>query len=240
MTLKKHGPKLAAILLLVAVLLSACNQSVSTAPAATATLITPTGLFVTPLSAESGMDLIAEFAKGTAAAQTTIANGGTPTTPQPVATTSTAVTPQTGVTVAPTTPTNIVAVVTTPVVVVPSGPSATAGPKPASYTLQAGEFPYCIARRFNLNPDELLSLNGISDGGLYMPGLTLKIPQSGSSFPGSRALHTHPSTFTVDAATNTVYGVACYYGDVDPAAIASANGIAVSAKLTVGQKLNIP
>jgi len=240
MTLKKHGPKLAAILLLVAVLLSACNQSVSTAPAATATLITPTGLFVTPLSPESGMDLIAEFAKGTAAAQTTIANGGTPTTPQPVATTSTAVTPQTGVTVAPTTPTNIVAVVTTPVVVVPSGPSATAGPKPASYTLQAGEFPYCIARRFNVNPDELLNINGLSDGQLYYPNLTLKMPQTGNPFPAARALQAHPATYTVASADETAYSVACRYGDVDPAAIASANGIAVSAKLTVGQKLNIP
>ena len=240
MTLKKYGPKLIVILLLATVILSACNQSVSTAPATTATLITPTGLFVTPLSSANPMDLIAEIAKSTAAAQTIIANGGTPATPQPVATTSTAVTPQTGVTVAPATPTNSVAVATTPVVATPGGPSPTAGLKPANYTLQAGEFPYCIARRFNVNPDELLSLNGISDGGLYQPGLTLKIPQTGNPFPASRALHAHPSTFTVDSATNTVYGVACYYGDVDPAAIASANGIAVSARLTVGQKLTIP
>jgi LysM repeat protein len=187
------------------------------------------------------MDLIAQFAKGTAAAQTTIANGGTPSTPQPVATTNTAVTPLAGGTLAVVTPTNnVVVIATTPVVVVPSGPSPTAGPKPATYTLHAGEFPYCIARRFNVNPDELLSINGLTDGQLYYPNLTLKIPQTGNPFPANRALLTHPATYTVVAGTDTVYSVACKYGDIDPAAIASVNGIAVSAKLTSGQKLNIP
>jgi hypothetical protein len=37
-----------------------------------------------------------------------------------------------------------------------------------------------------------------------------------------------------------VYSIACKYGDVDPNAIASANNISVSAKLTVGQQLQIP
>jgi LysM repeat protein len=30
---------------------------------------------------------------------------------------------------------------------------------PSTYTVQAGEHAYCIARRFNLNPDELLNMN---------------------------------------------------------------------------------
>jgi LysM repeat protein len=187
------------------------------------------------------MDLIAQFAKGTAAAQTTIANGGTPSTPQPVATTSTAVTPLAGGTLALVTPTNnIVVIATTPVVVVPSGPSPTAGPKPASYTLHAGEFPYCIARRFNVNPDELLSLNGLTDGQVYYPNLTLKIPQTGNPFPANRALLPHPATYTVLSSDESLYSIACKYGNIEPAAIASVNGIAVSAKLTGGQKLNIP
>jgi hypothetical protein len=38
----------------------------------------------------------------------------------------------------------------------------------------------------------------------------------------------------------TVYGVACWYGDVEPQAIASANGISVDATLSAGQSLNIP
>lgn len=240
MTLKKYGPKLSAILLLVTVILSACNQSVSTAPAATATSLTPTGLFVTPASSANPMDMIAEIAKNTAAAQTTIANGGTPATPQPVATTGTEVTPQTGITAVPVTPTNNIVVATTQVVATPGGPSPTPGLKPANYTLQAGEFPYCIARRFNVNPDELLSINGLTNGQLYYPNLTLKIPQNSNPFPASRALQPHPATYTVASSDETVYSVACKYGDVEPAAIASTNSIAASAKLTIGQKLSIP
>ncbi len=228
------------------VLISACTQSLSSAPVATPTLI-PTGLFVSPLpSVENPMAMIEEFAKQTAAAQTTIANGGTPVTPQAI-TTGTVITPQTGVppTATPTvgtpsTPTNAIA--TTPVVATPSGPTTTpvpAGVRPASYTLQSGEFPYCIARRFNVDPDQLLSMSGLTSPDVYYAGLTLTIPQSGA-FPGSRMLAAHPTTYTVLSADETIYSVACKFGDVDPAAIASANGISASAKLTAGQALKIP
>jgi LysM repeat protein len=237
MTLKTYDLKLAAILTLAAIVLSACNQTVSTAPAATPTLLTPSGQFIqtTPLSAEMSFDELATSGAQTSQTQTAMA-----ATPQPVVVTGT---PLDGAA-----PTNIVPgatiaagdTVIAPVATNTSGPAPTSGPKPASYTLQAGEFPYCIARRFNVNPDELLALNGIYDGDLFMPGLALKIPQTGNPFPASRALLAHPATYTVTSASDTVYGVACYYGDVEPASIASANGIAVSAKLTVGQKLNIP
>lgn len=242
MTLKPYGLKMVAIFALAAIALSACNQTVSTAPAATPTLLTPSGQFIqtTPLSAEMSFNELATSGAQTSQTQTAMAVGGTPATPQPVVVTGT---PLDGAT-----PTNIVpgatiavdAATIAPVATNTSGPVPTSGPKPASYTLQAGEFPYCIARRFNVNPDELLSLNGIYDGGLFMPGLALKIPQTGNPFPASRALQTHPATYTVVSGDETLYSVACKYGDVEPAAIASANGIAVSAKLTVGQKLNIP
>jgi hypothetical protein len=39
----------------------------------------------------------------------------------------------------------------------------------------------------------------------------------------------------------TVYGVACAYGDVDPAAIVQANsGLSLASALTVGQQISIP
>lgn len=254
MNLKTNGRKLAAIFLLGAVMFTACTQSVSNAPSAAATMIS-TGIFVSPFpSSENPMDMIKQFAQQTAEAQTAIAGGGTPATPQPVAVTGTGITPQTGVTSTPGlpgTPTNslnvtqvFVTAVTptnTPMVAVtPGGPTPTLGPKPASYTLQPGEFPYCIARRFNVNPDELLNLNHLTDGQLYYPNLTLTIPQTGNPFPAGRALHSHPDTYTVPASGQTVYGVACYYGDIDPAAIAAANGLSLSANLTGGQQLKIP
>jgi LysM repeat protein len=110
--------------------------------------------------------------------------------------------------------------------------------RPATYTLQAGEFPYCIARRFNVDPDELLALNGIGDGQIFQPGLVLKIPQTGS-FPGDRALQPHPTTYTV-AVNDTIYSVACKFGDVDPFYLASYNNIVAPYVLQVGKVLNIP
>jgi len=112
--------------------------------------------------------------------------------------------------------------------------------RPASYTLQKGEFPYCIARRFNVDPAELLSLNGLANGDVYYPNLTLTIPQTGNPFPGTRALKSHPATYNVADASLTLYGVACVYGDVDPAAIAQANNLQLTSTLTVGQQLSIP
>lgn len=240
MSNKRRGLLAVFIFVISTMLISACTQSLSSAPAATATFI-PTGLFVSPFpSAANPMAQIEEFAKQTAAAQTTIANGGTPVTPQPI-TTGTASTPIPPTSGTPATPTNAVVVATT-AVIVPSGPTTApvpAGARPASYTLQNGEFPYCIARRFNVDPDQLLSMSGLTSPDLYYPGLTLTIPQSGA-FPGSRMLATHPTTYTVASGDETVYGVACKFGDVDPSAIASANGISASAKLTAGQQIKIP
>ena len=248
MKFNKNG--LAIIVLIGVMSISACTQSYSQAPAATPTLIA-TGLFVSPFpSVENPMAMIEEFAKGTATAAvlTSVAGGGPVGTPGTLGASAigTPLTP--GVTTpittgTPGTPTNANAGAITPIVVTASGANSTpvpVGSRPATYTLQKGEFPYCIARRYNVNPNELLSLNGITDGSLYMPGFTLKIPQSGNPFPGSRALHNHPDTYTVSTSDTTVYGVACYYGDLEPAAIAQASGISASTDLTAGQKLTIP
>lgn len=110
---------------------------------------------------------------------------------------------------------------------------------PATYTLQQGEFPYCIARRFNVNVGTLLSLNGLNSGSKPAAGFTLKIPQDGVPFGGSRALHNHPITYNVTA-NDTIYSVACYFGDVDPLVIAQVNNLQPPYKLTPGQSLNIP
>ena len=140
------------------------------------------------------------------------------------------------------------AVATTPVQQVSQPtPAATATPYPEppplvvpdTYTLQGGEFPFCIARRFNVNPDELLSLNGLGSGQTYYPGMTLKIPQTGNPFPPPRHLKTHPATFTVRA-DDTIYKIGCYFGDVDPLQIAAANGLTSPYTLRVGQSLTIP
>jgi len=247
MSKKQRGLLAVFIIIMSTVMISACTQSLSLAPVATPTLIPPE-LFVSPLpSVENPMQLIEEFAKQTAVAQTTVADGGTPGTPQAIVE-GTGTTPESMVSTptpiagVPGTPTN--AVPTTPVVAVStqSGPTTTpvpAGVRPASYTLQNGEYPYCIARRFNVDPNALLTASGISSLDVYYSGLTLTIPQSGT-FPGTRMLATHPITYTVASSEETIFSIACKFGDLDPATIASANNIASSVKLTTGQKLQIP
>jgi len=125
---------------------------------------------------------------------------------------------------------------------IPALPLATAGPisKPSTYVLHQGEFPYCLARRYNVNPDELLSLNGLSPSqGYYTPGTTLRIPTSGNVFPGPRSLLAHPTQY-IARAGDTIYSVACAFGDVDPQQIANANGLSGSSDLTAGATIQIP
>lgn len=119
-----------------------------------------------------------------------------------------------------------------------AAPPATPG-LPSSYTLQKSEFPYCIARRFNVDPGELLRMNGLTSYSVYYGGMVLRIPQSGRGFPGNRALRPHPATYNVRPG-DTLFSIACIFGDVDPNMIAYVNNIPVNTKLEVGQLLNIP
>lgn len=110
---------------------------------------------------------------------------------------------------------------------------------PQSYKLQKGEFPFCIARRFNVNQTELLNLNGLGTGSIVPVGFEVKIPQTGNTFYGQRALLDHPTNYTV-VAGDTIYSIACKYGDVDPNAIAQANDLKSPYNLSAGQVLHIP
>jgi len=121
--------------------------------------------------------------------------------------------------------------------VVPTGiPTITA---PSSYTLRTGEYVYCIARRFDVNPADLLALNGLGPYSVVYSGLTLQIPQSGGGFPGQRSLLNHPTTYTV-VSGDTIYAIACQFGDVTPEAIAYANKLQEPYRLQAGQDLIIP
>jgi len=234
----KRGITIASTLTLVSILLSACNQPYSQAPETTNTPFPQNSVFGT-LVPTSELGPVEAFATGSAIAQLTTSPGAPAVS---TATSAPGVTPPVAAT-ATNTPLVSVNPTSTATLAAPSGPSATpipAGSRPGSYTLQQGEFPFCIARRFNVNPDELLSVNGLASGDLYYVGQVLTIPQTGNPWPGIRSLNTHPTTHTVSADQDTVFAVACYYGDVDPAAIAQANGISVSAVLTVGQQLKIP
>lgn len=111
---------------------------------------------------------------------------------------------------------------------------------PSTYTLRAGEFPYCIARRFDIAPDALLNASGLSSASMVYPGTTLTIPKDAGPFnAGPRSLSTHPVEYTVKA-NDTVYSIACLFGDVDPRAIEAVNGLTGAYTLNVGQGIQIP
>jgi LysM repeat protein len=238
----RHLFLFALLTLLTIILLSACVRPASTPPKSQSTSGTTTTEFPVPGTTEDVMSQLESLATQTAMAMTGGSSGAQQT---PVATLPAPATVAAG-TAAPTTdgqaqPTAV------PPTVAPTQPQAqpqvvipTKTPGlPSSYTLKGGEFPYCIARRFNVNPSEMLNQSGLSAGGVYPPGTVLKIPQSGGGFPDGRALKNTPDTYTVSSG-DTIYSIACLYGDVDPNEIAFANSLTSPYTLKVGQELYIP
>jgi len=136
----------------------------------------------------------------------------------------------------------------TDIPVVPTEPAATSTPIvyvqptqgsiPATYTLQDGEYVFCIARRFDVNVSELLELNNLAPDTLVGPGLELQIPQTGDPFEGDRSLQDHPTTYTVQEG-DSLGSIACSFGDVSPELIMQQNGLS-SSDLTPGTELVIP
>lgn len=209
----KNRPLLISILVLVALLMGACTRSASQAPT--------TGDSGT--NAQSELEAILNAAAtqtAEAAALGPEAGGGALETAEPSAT------PETIGELATATPT-------------PQPVQAVELAVPAEYTLQKGEFPYCIARRFNINAATLLSANGLGINGLFQPGLKLTIPQNAGTFDGNRSLRAHPTTYTV-ASGDTFYSIACQFGDVWPEEIAAANNTTVNATLNAGESIQIP
>lgn len=111
---------------------------------------------------------------------------------------------------------------------------------PNTYTLKTGEFPYCIARRFNISPSALLSANGLGLNSQVSAGTKLTIPKNADPWDqGKRALRDHPTNYTV-VSGDTVYSIACLFGDVDPRAIEDVNGLSGGYSLSAGQVIKIP
>lgn len=50
------------------------------------------------------------------------------------------------------------------------------------YTIKSGDTLYQIARRYNINPDLLASMNGLNMNDYIYPGQNLMIPKSGFSY----------------------------------------------------------
>ena len=225
------------IILLIVILLTtltACQKSASTAPVATPT-VTSVFPFPTPLPSSAISSVLASTQTAEALLNPTFpgAISMTPDATQEEASTPTAV-----ASIEVVTETLEVVETTEPTATQVVIPTSTPG-KPETYTLQQGEFPFCIARRFDVNPSDLLSLNGLSLDSRPSAGTILRIPQTGSWTNGSRSLLSHPTTYTVEAG-DTIYSIACEFGDVDPNNIIAANSLQSPYTLSAGQTLSIP
>jgi LysM repeat protein len=66
-----------------------------------------------------------------------------------------------------------------------------------------------------------------------------QLPQTGNGFVTDRALKSHPTNYTVKS-SDTIYTIACQFGDVSPDMIAAQNGLSSPYTLTAGQTLRIP
>ncbi len=160
----------------------------------------------------------------------------------------------------------------TPLVVVtqgtPSAPTPGAGtPKattgtsvaattcgPTSYTVLTGEWVYSIARKFGVDPQAIIDLNGLVAPYELSPGQSLKIPGScpagttpvvvatvtpgGPTITPGGTAAAGGTSYTVQAG-EWVYSIARKFG-VDPQAIIDANNLQPPYTLSVGQKLIIP
>ncbi len=113
--------------------------------------------------------------------------------------------------------------------------------RPESYTLVKGEWPICIARRFDLDISAFFAKNGLSMDSRPAVGTVLQIPADGTwaANYGDRSYHSHPDNYVVKAG-DTLNTIACYYGDVSPEQIAVNNGLETPYVITAGQELQIP
>jgi LysM repeat protein len=231
----KKLPAILISILIICLALTACERPASVAP-----VTSPTSSSEIPFPVATQPQIMRDILAATqtaAAMKGTLATGGltSGSTSTPAFTYSTPNASGTSSTISLVTSTSLPAATATATAIV--YPTPTPG-RPGEYTIQAGEFPFCIARRFNVDPSELLSINGLNINSVVSVGKKLTIPQSGS-WPGTRALKSHPTTYTVGYG-DTIGSIACGFGDADPNTILAANGLSAGATLSQGQKLQIP
>ena len=113
-----------------------------------------------------------------------------------------------------------------------------------TYTMQDGDFLICIARRFDISLSQLMAQNGISNPDDLGVGDTVILPRNPTAWSmmdgyGRRTLILHPTTYTTQAG-DTLFSIACQYGDVLPEDIAVQNQLVLGELLQSGLTIVIP
>ena len=113
-----------------------------------------------------------------------------------------------------------------------------------TYTLQEGDDLVCLGRRFDISVAQLLSQNGIETPEEVGVGDTVILPRSPNPWSmldgyGRRILVLHPTSYTTQNG-DTLFSIACSYGDVRPEDIAVKNQLVLGEPLPAGMTIAIP
>lgn len=114
-------------------------------------------------------------------------------------------------------------------------------PSIIEYIVQQGEWLLALSRRFGFDiyPQPIIDLNGLTPPyGLY-PGQVLRIPDYGSVPPGSGGTPMPRGTTYVVLEGDWVLSIARKFG-IDPSVITMANNLSFPYLVQVGQTLTIP
>ena len=123
----------------------------------------------------------------------------------------------------------------------PSKTTATSTSTSGTYTVQAGDTLYSIARRSGVSLNTLLSINGLSQSSIIFPGQSLTVGQSdgrtvSAGYMPSKTTSTS-GTYTVQAG-DTLYSIARRSG-VSLNTLLSINGLSQSSVIHPGQTLSV-
>ncbi len=213
----KHTTKLILFVLIGMLFLSACTRSASKPPAFDPTIGDDIPLF------ESVDDQI-RYATSTAAAIISQYNLPTEIVQNPQGTQ--------------------IVVTSTPIPTATPTPTPTATPMvlsaPETWQIQSGETLECLARRFDVKLEDLIEANPHLDPFNLKIGQTVTLPEN-SKWEGERAVGTWPRPDIWEVSPGeTVYGIACAYGDIYPEEIIEANNIEDPNDLSGYTELQIP
>ena len=131
----------------------------------------------------------------------------------------------------------------------PGASEATATPlgQEIEYTVQPGDWIFKIAREFNVDPQEIIDLNELTNPGSLTPGMVLKIPVEAA--PTEPEAEETPEAGDGTPTTGTtvhivqpgewIWQIARLYG-VDPQEIIDLNNLTNPASISPGDELIIP
>ena len=123
-------------------------------------------------------------------------------------------------------------------------PLASGASTSGTYTVQAGDTLYSIARRSGMSLNTLLSLNGLSQSSVIHPGQTLKLSGASNatvaspvSYKSTASSASTSGTYTVQAG-DTLYSIARRSG-MSLNTLLSINGLSQSSVIRPGQTLSV-